>query len=195
MKRFLSLGLVLFFSLNLSSTGYAEKKDSKKVSNVSEVNSVLAQAQILTNLNEMTSACNEGGYQYYKDNSSSIEKIRSFSMDDRTEIQILNDEGKWRLAQIRNNKTGVIAHYKNREFIEYTVELPGNIIAHYKDDHPVLEKHPHFKKADFFTKFTYLICSEKEVCLNSQKIALKINTNNAIRFIIKRPHKFFSKTV
>ncbi len=154
MKKLLTLGLSLLITLVISATGFAALSGSQEVNRIMSIQPILDQEQAIGELKEMVPASNDGVYQYYNDPSGILKKIRVFSLGDRTEIEILNNEGKWQLAQIRNEKTGVIANYKKGEFIEYTRKLDKGIIAHYLDHYKKVTADPTGQNADFYTRFT-----------------------------------------
>lgn len=153
MKKFINLEIALLFTFILSSTSFASLADSQQVDRIVSIQPILDQEQSLGELSEMVPISNDGVYQYYDDPSGIVKKIRVFSLGDRTEIERLNNEGKWRLAQIRNDVTGVIANYIKGEFVGYTRKLANEITAHYLDHYNKITTDPKGQNADFYTRF------------------------------------------
>ena len=173
MKKLFALGLSLFITLAISANSFAAISGSQEVNRIMSIQPVLDQEQAIGDLIETVPSSNDGIYQYYDDPSGIVEKIRVFSLGDRTEIEILNNEGKWQLAQIRNNKTGVIANYEDGEFIEYTRKLDQGVIAHYLDHYNKITTDQNGQNADFYTRFTKdgiyaCFCNTLENALNEQ---------------------------
>lgn len=153
MKRLVTLGLTLFFTFILSSTVFASSVDSRQIKRIINIQPLLDQELVIGNLKELIPTSNDGSYQYYKLGSMSKKTIRSLSKNDRTEVEIQNNHGEWELAQIRFDKTGVTANYKNGSLLGYTRKLGDDILAHYMDRNEA-ETDPTGQNADFYTKFT-----------------------------------------
>jgi len=154
MKKLLTLGLSLFIAFVISANGFAAISGSEEINRIMSIQPVLDQEQVIGELKEMVPSSNDGVYQYYDDPAGIVKKMRSFSLGDRTEIEIINNEGKWELAQIQNNKKGIIAHYKDGKFIEYTRRLGNGIVGHYFDHYNKIMEDPKGQNADFYTRFT-----------------------------------------
>ncbi len=174
MKKLFSLGFIFFFTLILSPTAYNAFADSKIVLSIDNIKRLMEQEPVLANLNKMTETYKVGIYQYYKDRLSGTDMVRTYSMDDRTHIEIRNKDGMWELCQIRNKKTGVIANYKDRRFVEYTRELADGTIGHYAMSkvNTIVAEDLTVKKADFYTRFTddglIYICFDKAKCRDTE---------------------------
>lgn len=154
MKKFINFGIALLFTFILSSTSFASLADSQQINKIVSIQPILDQEQAIGELKEMVPTSNDGVYQYYDDPSGIVKKIRVFSIGDRTEIEMLNNEGQWRLAQIRNDETGVIANYIKGEFVGYTRKLENEITAHYLDHYNKVVADKTGRNADFYTRFT-----------------------------------------
>ena len=176
MKKLFYLGFIFLFAFILSSTGYIAFADSKMVLSINNIKRLMDQEAVLANLNHMTATYRVGAYRYYKDKLSGTDIVRTYSMDDRTHVEVLNKNGMWELCQIRNEKKGVISNYKDRHFVEYTRELADGTIAHYgmSKINKIVAEDWRVKKADFYTRYTedgfFYICFDKAKCRNRENI-------------------------
>jgi len=167
-KSFMRIILFIgFLTLFLSLVGYEAFADSTIMQSIDESMPLIEQEKILMGLNKKNLTRDDGMYEYYKDAMTGIEKIRIFSLGRRDEIELLHDNGKWRIIQIRDKKIGVIANYKDGQFVEYSRILPNGMIAHYLRQ-KLANKDRAAKKADFYTRITkrgvFYICFDQAKC-------------------------------
>lgn len=155
MKRIISAGLFFFLALffTFAPSSHAALANNQQVAKILKVQPVMDQELIVGNLSELIPTKNEGDYQYYKFGSVGKYKVRILTKGDRTEVEIMDQNGEYKLAQIRFYNSGVSTNYKNGNISGYTRRLGNGIVAHYKN-REAAESDKTGQKADFYATFT-----------------------------------------